>query len=330
MTDPAAMPPHRPPPSAPSRRRLHIPGGERGRLVLAALALVACGMLWSSNTVLVRGLRADVPPIAFAAARWAIAAVVLLPFAWRPLLRDMPLVRAHWRGLLSAGVVGIALFTVVLFVGVQNTVALNSGLMSATQSLWVGLVAWVALGDRLNRWQWAGFLIAACGAAVIVTQGHLTELERVDFRIGDPIYLASLIIWGIYSVILQKLPRDFDIRTILLVTAVVGALALMPFWLGEALFLRGTSWSWEVAAALLYGAVFSGIGAFGLWNLGVVLIGASAASFFMYLIPIYTGFFAVLLLDETLHLFHLAGAVLILAGVVAAGRGTRARRPSAD
>jgi drug/metabolite transporter (DMT)-like permease len=330
VTDHTELQPPAPVPRHRSRRRWALPQDERGRLLVAALALIACGMLWSSNTVLVRGLRADVPPIAFAAARWAIAAIVLLPFAWRPLLRDMPLVRAHWRGLMAAGVVGIALFTVVLFVGVQNTVALNSGLLSATQSLWVGLVAWAVLGDRLNRWQWVGFLVAACGVAVIVTQGHVTELERVDFRIGDPIYVASLVIWGFYSVILQKLPRSFDIRTILLVTAVIGAMALMPFWLGEAWLLRGTAWSWEVVAALLYGAVFSGIGAFGLWNLGVVLIGASAASFFMYLIPIYTGFFAVLLLDETLHLFHLAGAVLILAGVIAASRGARARKPSAD
>ena len=328
---PSSIPPaSRPTESAPSRRRWGLPTSERGRLILAALSLIACGMLWSSNTVLVRGLRTDVPPIAFAAARWAIAALVLMPFAWRPLMRDMPLVRAHWRGLVAAGVVGIALFTVVLFTGIQNTVALNSGLMSATQSLWVGLVAWVVLGDRLNRWQWIGFLIAACGAVVIVTQGHLTELEMVDFRIGDPIYVASLIIWGFYSVILQKLPRGLDIRTILLVTAVVGALALMPFWLGEAILIRDTAWSWEVAAALAYGAIFSGIGAFGLWNLGVVLIGASAASFFMYLIPLYTGFFAVVLLDETLHMFHLAGAVLILAGVIVASRGARARKASAD
>lgn len=330
MSDPSRPNPSAPDPTAAARRRRGLPVNERGRLVLAAVALIACGMLWSSNTVLVRGLRTDVPPIAFAAARWAIAAVVLLPFAWRPLMRDMPLVRAHWRALVAAGVVGIALFTVVLFIGVQNTVALNSGLLSATQSLWVGLVAWAVLGDRLNRWQWIGFLIAACGAAVIVTQGHLTEFEQIDFRIGDPIYLASLVIWGFYSVILQKLPRGLHIRTILLVTAVVGALALMPLWLGEVVFIRDMTWSWEVAAALVYGAVFSGIGAFGLWNLGVVLIGASSASFFMYLIPLYTGFFAVVLLGETLHLFHLAGAVLILAGVIAAGRGARARKPSGD
>lgn len=330
MSDPSPAIPPSPAPTAAARRRWGLPLSDRGRLVLATLALIACGMLWSSNTILVRGLRADVPPIAFAAARWAIAAVVLLPFAWRPLMRDMPMVRAHWRALVAAGLVGIALFTVVLFVGVQNTVALNSGLLSATQSLWVGLVAWAVLGDRLNRWQWLGFVIAASGAAVIVTQGHITELGQVDFRIGDPIYLCSLIIWGFYSVILQKLPRGLDIRTILLVTAVVGALALMPVWLGEALFIRGTTWSWEVAAALFYGAVFSGIGAFGLWNLGVVLIGASSASFFMYLIPLYTGFFAVTLLGESLHAFHLAGAVLILAGVIAAGRGARARRVSSD
>lgn len=39
----------------------------------------------------------------------------------------------------------------------------------------------------------------------------------------------------------------------------------------------------------------------------------------------HTGFFALLLLDETLHLCHRAGAVLILAGVIAASLGVRAK-----
>jgi len=315
------------------RRRfgpLRLPTSPRGRFVLAAVSLVFCGMFWSSNVVLVRALREDVPPIGFGAARWALAVLVFAPFAWPALRRDAALVRANWRALVAAGVVGVALFTMILFVGIQHTVAINGGLMTATQALWVGLVAWAVTGERLNRWQWTGIVVAFCGAAVIVTQGHLTDLEAVEFRSGDFLYLLALIVWGFYSVILQKLPRGFDIRTVLFVTMAVGAVAMVPFWAGETLLFRPMPMSWEIAGALLYGAVFAAIGAFGLWNVGVVLIGASASSFFMYLNPIYTGFFAVTLLGETLEDFHLVGAAFVLAGVVASTRGARVRQGGAD
>lgn len=306
------------------------PSTDRGRFILAAVSLVFCGMFWSSNVVLVRALREDVPPIGFAAARWLLAVLVLLPIAWPALRKDAALIRAHWKALVAAGVVGVALFTMILFIGIQHTVAINGGLMTATQALWVGLVAWAVVGERLNRWQWIGIAVAFMGAAVIVTQGHLAELESVDFRLGDFLYIAALIVWGFYSIIIQKLPRAFHVRTVLFVTAASGTLAMLPFWIGESLMVRSVPVTWEVGAALVYGALIAAIGAFALWNIGVGLIGASAASFFMYFNPIYTAFFAVTLLGEHLEDYHFAGAAFIVAGVVASTRGARVRRRAAD
>lgn len=315
------------------RRRIGrwlAPASDRGRFALAAVALIFCGMFWSSNVVLVRALRDDVPPIGFAAARWALAVLILAPIAWPAVRKDAALVRAHWKALVAAGVVGVAFFTMVLFVGIQHTVAINGGLMTATQALWVGLVAWAVTGERLNRWQWTGIAVAFAGAAVIVTQGHLLDLGSVTFRLGDFLYIVALMIWGFYSVIIQKLPRDFHVRTVLFVTAASGTLAMLPFWLGESLAFGSLHLTWEVAGALLYGALVSAIGAFALWNIGVGLIGASAASFFMYLNPIYTAVFAITLLGETLEDYHLVGAGFVLLGVVASTRGARVRPRLAD
>ena len=52
------------------------------------------------------------------------------------------------------------------------------------------------------------------------------------------------------------------------------------------------------------------------------LIGANRAGVFLNLIPIFGTFFAVLLLGETLHVFHVAALAMVLGGIALAERGS--------
>ncbi len=55
--------------------------------------------------------------------------------------------------------------------------------------------------------------------------------------------------------------------------------------------------------------------AFAAWNRGVELIGSNRSGPFLHLVPICTAVFGGLLLGEHLAVYHVAGFVLIIAGV---------------
>ncbi|MDI6710676.1 MAG: DMT family transporter [Bacillota bacterium] len=67
-------------------------------------------------------------------------------------------------------------------------------------------------------------------------------------------------------------------------------------------------------------AVFASGIAFVFWLAGVRAVGPARASVFVNLAPVSSALLAVLMLGERLALFHLAGAVLVLAGVYLVSR----------
>ena len=62
-------------------------------------------------------------------------------------------------------------------------------------------------------------------------------------------------------------------------------------------------------------ALTNSVAAVFLWNRAVTLMGPGRAGPFMHLIPAYGVVMAIVLLDETLHLYHLIGICLIGVGV---------------
>ena len=72
----------------------------------------------------------------------------------------------------------------------------------------------------------------------------------------------------------------------------------------------------RAAAGLIgYVAVFPSLVAYGLWNLGVIRLGAATSGLYINLIPVFTALLAVPLLGETVRWFHLFGMALIFAGI---------------
>ena len=73
-------------------------------------------------------------------------------------------------------------------------------------------------------------------------------------------------------------------------------------------------------ATLIYVVIFPSTLAYLFFNRGIALIGPNRAAPFLHLVPVFGSAMAILLLGEQPRLFHLAGYVLVLAGVVIASR----------
>ncbi|WP_453912162.1 EamA family transporter [Vogesella fluminis] len=62
------------------------------------------------------------------------------------------------------------------------------------------------------------------------------------------------------------------------------------------------------------------VAAYYFYNLGVARVGAARAGMFIHLMPGFGALLSMLFLGEALQLYHLAGIMLILAGVTLATR----------
>ncbi|MGE5738944.1 MAG: DMT family transporter, partial [Betaproteobacteria bacterium] len=98
-----------------------MPKPERASHASPYLLLTLAPFFWSCNWIVGRGLSQDVPPLAMTFYRWLFAIVILAPFAWPRLARDLPIVRRHWKALLGLGVIGIGTHNALAYLGLRYT-----------------------------------------------------------------------------------------------------------------------------------------------------------------------------------------------------------------
>lgn len=297
---------------------LAAPTRQRFEPAHATLALTA--LLWSSNFVIGRGLRDDVSPGLLNLLRWSIAAAVLLPLVWRSLHAQRAVLRSAWPLIALLGLTGVAAFQTLVYHALTLTAALNTMLLLSLSPLLVVLLAWACGGERPTPRQGLGLVLSLFGAAVLVLRGDVSRLAALRFNAGDLWMLLAVLLWSVYSLLLRRRPPQLSPMVVHAASASAGALCMLPLaaWelLHGAVLPRAAS-SW---LGIGFVALASSVLAHGLWVRGVAAIGASRASVYVHLIPLFGAALAVAFLGEPVALFHAIGGAVVLAGVVLASR----------
>lgn len=282
------------------------------------LLLTLTVLFWAGNFVLGRAVHEAVPPIALSFWRWATALVILAPLAAGSLWMQRREVMRAWKSLLLFGLLGVAGFHTLVYVGLQTTTATNGVLLNTTNPVIIILISWLFLHQRLRWWQALGVAVAFLGALTIITRADLQVLLALRFNAGDLFVLAGVACWALYTVCLRWRPVGLDPLTFLAATVCIGLVLIAPFYAWELSQGARIAISPGIAASIFYFGLFPSVLAYVFWNRAVAEVGASTAGLFIYLMPVFGVLLSVIFLGESLHLFHLAGMVLVISGVYAA------------
>ena len=285
----------------------------------AFLLLAAASLFWSGNWIAGRALREAFDPVTLNFWRWAVATLVLAPFALPGLRSKWGEVRRRAGILLALAFTGVALFQCLVYLGLRSTPAVNAVLLNSSFPMFMLLCSWVMERERASRRQVLGMLISLAGILIIICRGDPTALLHLQLNAGDAWILLAMPVWGVYSVLLKRRPAELDGLELLFVISLAGTLMLVP----GALIAGWVSTSVRMPTApealgVLYMAVFASVLAYVCWNRGVAVVGANAAGFTVHLLPAFGTVLAILFLGESFAGFHAAGIATILAGVLLA------------
>jgi drug/metabolite transporter (DMT)-like permease len=290
------------------------------------LALTLAALFWSGSFVVGRALRADIDPVLLTFLRWLIALAVFAPFVRREARGALPVVLREWRLLAALGATGIALFHPLVFVALQHTTATNALLVLSLAPAAILLGGALVGGERPTPRQLAGVLVSMAGAAVLITRGDLGLLRTMGAGIGDLWMLAAVVIWAAYSLLLRRCPAELS-QTMTLVASIAFAL---PMLLAAALLAAPSqpiTCSLPVLLGVGYIAIFGSVVGFRLWAFGVGEIGPARAGQFVHLMPVLGAALSFFFLGEPLTMAQVAGAALVLGGIVLIERAAPLRRP---
>ena len=289
------------------------------------LLLTLTSFFWSLNWVVSKAIVGHVSPLAFTFSRWVVAIGVMMPFAWPHIRAHWPLIRRNWRTIVWLGFWGTGLHNAFAYVGLQYTTATNGVILNSSIPIMIIVLGWLVYRETITRVQSLGVAISLAGILAIVCRGDVSTLAQLSFNKGDFIVLAGMIFWAAYTVFLRMKPAELPGLALLACCGTVGTLLLFPLFMFEMLYMDGkVELTPGTVMAMLYVGIFPAFVGYVFWNKGVAEVGPNIAGIFVHLMPPFGALLAWLFLDERIHLFHLVGIALILAGIALTTRGHRA------
>ncbi|MBD9373404.1 DMT family transporter [Rhizobium sp. ARZ01] len=286
----------------------------------AYLYLCVTALFWGANSVAGKLAVGHVSPMMLTTLRWLIALCVILAFMMPQVRRDWQKIKAHWLQLLLYGAFGFTLFNALLYSALKHTSAINAVIEQAGIPMLIFVFNFVLFRIPALPAQIVGFSVTLIGVLVTAAHGDLTSLMELEFNFGDMLMMFACIVYAAYTVSLRWKPvmhwQSFIAAPVF--GALVSSLPLL-WWeasIGQMIVPDTTGW-----IIVLYAAIFPSLMSQVLWVRGVEMIGPNRAGLFINAIPVFGTLLSVLLIGETMQMFHLVAMFLVLGGIAIAEWG---------
>ncbi|QKS30343.1 DMT family transporter [Accumulibacter sp.] len=231
-----------------------------------------------------------------------------------------PLRRQDWLAVLLLGLLGYYGASMLDFLGLQYISAGLERLILFTYPTLTLIIAVLWLGKRLGRREIASLLLSYAGIALAFAHDLHVAGETDAVLVGGAFVLASSLCYAIYVAGSGPAIARLGAARFTALAMLVSTLATQLHFLAT----RPLSTLLQPLPVLLYGvamAIVSTVVPAFMQSAAVRRIGPERMVLIGTLGPMLTIFFGWLVLDEPLSAAQLAGAALVLAGVVLAGRG---------
>ncbi len=285
----------------------------------AAIFLCFASLFWSGNFVIGRfsSLENIVSPLSLAFYRWVIAFLILTPFCLQKAIKELPLLKKQPGMIFLIILTGPTLFNTLVYLGLTATTVINSLLIISTTPMLIILLNKLLYKAQTNIFQMIGIFISLIGVCYVITKGSFQNIFDSEFYFGDLFILLAVTSWALYSIFLKKNETGVSGFSFLYLSFVFTVILLFPVYLYD-IFIQDNFINIDQKTLLVIGytGIFPSIISYMCWNTGVALIGPNKSGPFLHLMPIFGGILAFLVFRETLEIYHYAGILSVIIGII--------------
>lgn len=269
------------------------------RDLLQALCVI---LIWGFNFVAIKTAVTDIPPLTLSALRFAITAVILIPFFK---LNFQQIKQVFYVGL----VLGVGHFG-MLMVGLRGADAATAALLIQLGVPFSSILAAIFFADKLGWRRALAMAVAFGGAGLLLGEPQGGSLMSMS------ILVFSAFCWAWANILIKKIK---DIPPL----AIIGWMGLMatPFIAALSYFLESgqveavLSSSLRPWLMLSYTIIASSVVAYHLWYNLLARLDVNQIVPFTLLLPVVGVSAGVLILGEELTVFKVMGGLLTMSGV---------------
>jgi len=281
----------------------------------SSLMLLLC-LLWGLQQVVLKATAHEIAPIMQIALRSGVAALLVAGLMW---WRKEPMSISN--GTLPAGLVVGALFALEFLLvgeGLRHTSASHAVVFLYTAPIFAALGLHLKLpAERLSGVQWLGIALAFTG--IVLTffgRGQTGGMGMTsDMLLGDALSLLAGLSWATTTVVVRCSRLSSASASQTLLYQLVGAflLLMLAAVASGQTSIHFTSTVW---ASLVFHSVIVSFASYLAWFWLLRHYLASRLGVFSFMTPLFGMAFGVWLLHEPLEARFVAGAALVMAGVM--------------
>jgi len=283
------------------------------------IALFTITIFWGVTFAIIKLALNDISPMLFTAIRFSFAALLLLPFLWKPLFNsNIDVIKAGlFLGLLYF--IGFATQTI----GLYYTTATKSGFITGTFVIFIPILQLILERKSPGKGNLIGIILVIIGLILFSSKG-MTVLDIIselgsNFNIGDTLTLICAVFYALYVVYIDIITKKYDYRALIILQVVFTGFAgiVITFLFGmtgiEPIRL---DFNKTVILVILYTAIFSSILATVIQTKYQKTVTPTKAGIIFSIEPIFAALFAFLIIHESVSSFGIIGCIFIFAGVL--------------
>ena len=291
---------------------------------LAYLLLVLTTLFWSGNFIVGKAASIyEIPPFSLNFYRWLFAGAILLPFTLKEILQKKNYIFENIGFFIILGISSITIFNSAVYYSLYYMQVISGVLMISTIPVWIMFISSILGIEKTNKFQIFGVILSLLGVLFIITKSDLNLIKNLDFNKGDLIMASGMFAWALYSALLKKKTYEISQITLLEVVIIIGLLFLVPIYILEINLGNPLIINKPFVLTLSYVVLFPGLASFFFWIKGISIIGANRAGVFLHLMPIFGSLMAIILFNERFMIYHLLGAIFIIAGITLSNKNIK-------
>ena len=287
----------------------------KNKNLIPYLKLLFCVVAWGASFIATKVALRELSPVSLVWLRFLVGVIILGAAVTARRQLTLP----GWKDLgyfALLGFIGITFHQWLQSTGLVTSQATTTAWIVATTPIFIALLGWLFLKEKLGWLRTAGIGLAALGVLLVVSQGDLASLASGHFGSpGDILIMIGAPNWAVFSVLSRSGLKRYPAALMMFYVMALGWLfSSLLFFAGPGLseFSHLTLDGWLGIAFL--GVICSGF-AYIFYYDALQVIPATQAGVFLYLEPLVTLVVAAILLGEPLLLASLLGGAIILVGV---------------
>jgi drug/metabolite transporter (DMT)-like permease len=292
--------------------------------LIPILEAVFTVVIWGGTFIATKIALQEVSPATVVWLRFAMGVVILGAAVFLRKQFALP-DRNEWAYFALLGFIGVAFHQWLQANGLKTAQATTTAWIVATTPVFIALLGWSVLKEKLSWIHVGGILLAAFGVLLIVSKGNLPALfTGKEGNLGDLLVLISAPNWAVYTVLSRRELARHPAARMMFYVMLCGWLftTVWIFGFGPGLHEIGRLDTRGWGAVLGLGIFGSGLAYIAYYD-ALQVLPASQLGVFLNIEPLVTTLLAAPFLGEPITVLVLFGGAIIIFGIYLVNRTRR-------